>query len=127
MARFRKADRPYTYSLSTNQNRGIFRQQMQMDKPGQMTQPVRQARQMGQLEERRPSYFMRNKEQFPTSGGVPIRVMKPMGTVDTSRQVGFSTAKTFQSKKEALSARNQDLAITKKQYGMTNRFRRGGK
>jgi hypothetical protein len=114
MARFRKADRPYTYSLTPGDNtRGNFRPKSGgIKSQGQVTPQARQDFRMGRLEESRYA--------------VSPRIMKPMGTLNT--QEGWYMSKKFQSKPAAQSAKNADLAIFKQQYGQgSNRFRRGNK
>ena len=115
MARFRKADRPYTYSLKPGEgNRGMFRGQSTNRLQGQVSQPTRQSYRMSRLEENRPF-----------ASGVKPRIMKPMGTLDVSTYSYMP--KSFQSKRAAQSAKNADLAVFKQQYNKVNRFRRGDK
>jgi hypothetical protein len=114
MARFRKADRPYTYSLKPGEgNRGMFRaNSFGIKSQGQVTPQARQDFRMSRLEENRY--------------GANIRIMKPMATQDVGQYRYMP--KSFQSKRAAQSAKNADLAVFKEQYGKgSNRFRRGNK
>jgi hypothetical protein len=124
MARFRRADRPYTYSLKPGEgNRGMFRaNSFGIKSQGQVTPQARQDFRMSRLEENRYS--------------ANIRIMKPMATQDVGqsevRRYGIGQyrymPKSFQSKRAAQSAKNADLAVFKEQYGKgSNRFRRGNK
>jgi len=116
MARFRKADRPYTYSLTPGEGkRGMFRPQSGgIKSQGQVTPQARQDFRMSVLEENRPF-----------RPGVKPRIMKPLGTMDVSQYKYMP--KKFQSPRAAQTAKNAELAIAKQQYGVVNRFRRGNK